>query len=219
MLRRMRDEDDGGEQFCLYRVALRRHGLIIEEGWRDENSEEVSQITQPDLGEADVIRYLNVRESPGSISLAVRPRAIDSVQGVSLPVLEVTAGSSLLREVARIRAQIDGIEATRPANLDTVERLRRDSASRRGVAFIRSPTPEQYALLERICQLTADEYLPGVSPPVRDGFAGALRAWHSAQEAAVDDGAHISRFASMARLLTHPDEVFRVLKDQAVREL
>src|SRR5258706_13685071 len=85
MLRRMRDQDDGGAQFYLCRVALRR-GLIIERGWRDENSAEVSQITQSALGKAGAIRYLNVHESPGSISLAGRRRTIGSGQSGSLPV-------------------------------------------------------------------------------------------------------------------------------------
>jgi hypothetical protein len=98
MLRRMRDQDDGGAQFYLYRVAL-RCGLIIEPGWRDENLAEAAQITQSALEKVDAIRYLNVYESPGSLSLAVRRRAIHSVQAVSLPVrvVEVTAKSPLLR--------------------------------------------------------------------------------------------------------------------------
>jgi hypothetical protein len=221
MLRRMRDQDDSGAQFYLYRLGLRRHGLIIEQDWRDENSAEASQITQSGLGQADVVRYLNVRESPGSISLAVRPEAISSIQGVSLPVrvIEATAASSLLSEVAHIRDQVVRIEAARSADLNPVERLRLDVASRRGVPFARSPTPQQSALLDRLGQLVADEYLSGVSCPLRAKFADALRAWRWAQEAPVDDAAYISRFASMARTLTHPEETFRILHDQAVREL
>jgi hypothetical protein len=221
MLRRMRDEDDGGAQFCLYRVAVRRRALIIERGCRDENSAEASQITQSALGKADAIRHLNVRESPGSISLAVRRDAIGSVQHVSLPVrvVGVTVASSLLREVVQIRAQIDRIESTRSADLDPLERLRQRADSRRDVPFAQSPTPVQSALLDRIGQLIADEYLAGVSRPVRADFAAALHAWRSAQEAAVDDVAYISRFASMARTLTHPEEILRALNEQAAREL
>jgi len=65
MLRRMRDQDDGGAQWYLYRVALRRSGLTTEPGWRDENTAEAAQITQADLGDSGAIRYLNVHESPG----------------------------------------------------------------------------------------------------------------------------------------------------------
>jgi len=221
MLRHMRDEGEGAAQFYLYRVALRRQQLVIEPGCRDENSEEASQITQSDLGEADVIRYLNVRESPGSISLAVRPQIISSVRRVSLPVHVAAASpaSLLLREVADLRAKVERIEATRPAGLDLVDRLRRDRAIRQGVPFTRSPTPQQYELLDRICQLIEDEYLPGVSHPVRADFSNALRAWRSAQEAPVDEAAYISRFASIARTLTRPGATFQALHEQAVREL
>jgi hypothetical protein len=221
MLRRMRDEGDAGAQFYLHRVSLRRHGPIIEEGWRDENLEEAAQITQDGLRESDVIRYLNVRESPGSISLAVRPEAIDSIQRNSLPdrVIRVTAESSLLGEIASIRAQVERIEITRSEDLDTLARLQQKRASGLGAPFTRSLSQEQYELLERIDQLIADEYLPGVSRPVRASFADALSAWHSAQESAIDDAAYISRFASMARTLTQPDEIRQELKYQPVRKL
>jgi hypothetical protein len=72
MLRRMRDQGNGGAQFYLYRVGLRRDGLIIEQGWCDENLAEAAQVTQSGLGVVDAVRYLNVYETPGSISLAVR---------------------------------------------------------------------------------------------------------------------------------------------------
>jgi hypothetical protein len=131
----------------------------------------------------------------------------------------VTSASSLLREVAHVRAQVDQIEATRPADLDSVDRLRRDLASRRAIPFARSRTPKQSALLDRICGLIADECLPGVSSPVRAKFVGALHAWHLAQEASIDDARYVSQFASMARALTHPEEVLQALNDAAVREL
>jgi hypothetical protein len=108
MLRRMRDQDDGGSQFYLYRVALHRDGLVIEPGWRDENSSEAAQITQVDLGDADGVRYLNVHESPGSISLAVRRKAIAWVRSISLPASapNVAVTPDLLTEVARIGNEI-----------------------------------------------------------------------------------------------------------------
>lgn len=101
MLCRMRNQDDGAAQFYLYRVALRRD-LIIEQGWRDENLEDAAQVTHAALGSADAIRYLNVRESPGAISLAVRRTAIRSVLGTSIPVriLNIGAEDPLLRKIA-----------------------------------------------------------------------------------------------------------------------
>jgi hypothetical protein len=221
-LRRMRDQDDGGTQFYLYRVGLHPSGLTIEPGWRDENAEEASQIVQDDLGDSDVLRYLNVRESPGTFSLAVRPRAIRAGQRISLPVctIKVTAASRLVRSVTDIRSQIDQIEAMRPDDdLDHTDRIRRNLAQREGVPFARPYTPEQHELLDQISRLIADEYLPGVSLPVRDTFTDALDAWASAQEIEIDDVAYISRFASMARLLTHPEEAIQALGNQPVRKL
>ena len=159
----MRDQDDGGAQFYLCRVAL-RCGLIIEPGWRDENLAEAAQITQSALEKVEAVRYLNVYESPGSLSLAVRLRAIHSVQRVSLPVrlVELTSEFPLLSEVAKIRAQIEEIESTRSMILDRLEQRQQRAASRQGVPFVRSPTPAQHALLDQIGQLIADEYLVGV---------------------------------------------------------
>jgi hypothetical protein len=55
-------------------------------------------------------------------------------------------------------------------------------------------------------------------PPVRAAFIDALEAWRSAQEDSINDPAYISRFASMARTLTNPEEVSRALDNQAVKE-
>lgn len=220
MLRRMTDQDDGGKLFYLYRVGLHPDGLVIEPGWRDESTDEISQITQEDLGEFDVVRYLNVRESPGSISLGVRPSAIRALQRVSLPVraVKVSKASPLARRIADIRARIEQIEAMRPEDdLNPADRIRRGRAEREGAPFARSPTPEQYDLLDQISQLIAVKYLPGISLPVRDAFTRAVDAWASDQDTSLDDTAYVGRFASMARLLTHPDEVIQPLREQPVR--
>jgi hypothetical protein len=42
MLRRMRNQADGGSQFYLYRVQL-RDALTVEEGWRDEDQAEAAR--------------------------------------------------------------------------------------------------------------------------------------------------------------------------------
>jgi hypothetical protein len=60
MLRRMRDQREGGLQFYLYRVALRGSGVAVEPGWRDENQSPAADVTDSEMSETDVIRYLNV---------------------------------------------------------------------------------------------------------------------------------------------------------------
>jgi hypothetical protein len=213
MLRKMRDEDLGGAQFWLYRVALRRRGIAVEPGYRDENKEDASQVTQEALSGWDAIRYLNVRESPGSISLAVRPSSLASVQGIELPVraLQGQVAASLVTEIARIREQIRQIEASRQDAPGALEIARQRLAPRRGVALEREPAPGQRELLGRICQLITDEYLPAVSLPVRDRFWSAMRAWEQAQHPRPGDVPFLERFALMGAMLTRPADLHRAL--------
>ncbi len=139
MLRKMRDEDAGGVQFWLYRVALRDR-TMIKPGYCNETFEDISQITQEGLGDWGAIRYLNTWESPGSISLAVRPQALAAVQGIPLPVQALSTGAapSLIREVARIRDQISQIEATRQDEPDWLEKTRQRLAARQGETLERA---------------------------------------------------------------------------------
>ncbi|HEV7950287.1 MAG TPA: hypothetical protein VGP24_11020, partial [Glaciihabitans sp.] len=219
MLRRMSDQADGGSQFYLYRVALRREGLVIEPNWRNENSAEAAQISQTDLGEAHGIRYLNVHESPGSVSLAVCPTAIASVQCLALPAngLNVLISPGLLGEIAQMRTEVRRIEALRSSDLSRLERLRQDVAIRRGSEFMRTPTPSQLALSHRIRQLSEEQYLAGVSPSVRARFIRALQAWRAAQEGVVDDADYVSHFASMAATLTQHMHLLQLLATQPCR--
>ncbi|MGX5654360.1 hypothetical protein ACWKWC_06255 [Geodermatophilus nigrescens] len=219
MLRRMRNQADGGSQFYLYRVRL-RDGLNVEAGWRDENHAEAAQITHRALGDVDAIRYLNVHESPGSISLAVRRGAIEATQRVALPLTAPGQSALAVRaDVASLRARVEHMEIHRPATLDQVDQLRAETARRRGTAFTRSPSPEQYALLEKIDEVLEDACLPDASRPVKSAFTGALKAWRRAQHPDVDDAAYVQRFAALAATLQDPDATFRALSSQPIQEL
>jgi hypothetical protein len=220
MLRKMRDEDAGGAQFWLYRVAL-RDGTMIKPGYRNETFEDISQITQEELGDWGAIRYLNTWESPGSISLAVRPQSLAAVHGIPLPVqaLSTDAAPSLVREVARIRDQISQIEATRQDEPDRLEKARQRMAAQQGETLEREPTAEQQALCESIGKLIEDKYLPGVSLPVRENFSDAMSAWRQAQDPPPGDVPFIERFALMATALTRPDDIRQALAAKAPRAL
>lgn len=219
MMRRMRDQGDGGAQFYLYRVKL-RDALTIEAGWRDENRAEAARITQGELGDVDAIRYLNVHEAAGSISLAVRRGAIDSIQRGALPLAgaEPSAGD-VIAEVALLRSRIQQIESQRPPTLDLIDSLRAEVAGRRGTAFVRSPSPDQYTLLDKIDELLEDRFLPGACHPVRSAFTRALQAWRRDQHADIDDPAYIQRFAALAATLNNPEATVRALASQPIREL
>ena len=221
MLRKMRDEDAGGAQFWLYRVALHRDGIRIKPGYCNENEENISQITQEELGGWDAIRYLNTWESPGSISLAVRPQSLAAFQSIPLPVQALSSGAapSLIREVARIRDRISQIEATRQDKPDQTERSRQRLAALDGVSLPREPTPEQQDLDAKISKLIEDEYLPGISLPAREKFSNAMLAWRQAQETEPDDVSFIERFALMSTALTRPGGIRQALDAEVPRTL
>jgi hypothetical protein len=219
MLRRMRNQADGGSQFYLYRVRL-RDGLTVEAGWRDENHAEAAHITQPELGDVDAIRYLNVHESPGSISLAVGRGAIDATQRVALPLAAPgESARAVLAEVASLRARVNQVGIDGPATLDLVDQIRADVGRRRGTAFVRSPSPGQFALLERIDEVLEDAFLPDASRPIKTDFTRALKAWRRAQQPDVDDAAYVQHFAALAATLDRPDATLRALTSQPIQEL
>ncbi|MFI5590034.1 hypothetical protein ACIA5G_33655 [Amycolatopsis sp. NPDC051758] len=219
MLRRMSSQDDGGTPFYLYRIALRHEGLAIEPGWRDENSEKAAQISQKELDDADIVRYLNVHESPGSISLAVRPAAIASLQRIPLPVptARPVINAALLANIDRVRQEVARADAAADTEPSPLELLLRKAAARSPDSSGIGPHRQQPALPYEICQLLENEYLAGVSQPGRDRFTAALRAWRTAH-APVDDADYALCFASMASTLTQPDHVIRLISTQPVRQ-
>jgi hypothetical protein len=85
MLRRVHDQDDANSDFYLHRVALRLPDTAIPDGYRHESHEDASDLTLDDLGQFLAVRYLNVREAPGSFSLAIHPDAIGNIQTLALP--------------------------------------------------------------------------------------------------------------------------------------
>ena len=81
------NQRDGGSQFYLYRVALCLDPQRINPGYGDENHEFAADISVNDFEEDDLdaVRYLNVHEAMGVLSLAVRPEAIAAVQCIPIP--------------------------------------------------------------------------------------------------------------------------------------
>lgn len=217
MLRRMRNQADGKSQFYLYRVVL-RETVAFEAGYRDENHAPAAQITQAELGDHDAIRYANVYEAPGSISLAVHPRAIAATQRIALPVvpaaLDVTAAVVF---AAKIHEQVAKLEAERPDTLSRLDQIRA-AAAKLGKPAGRSRTPEQYDLLARIDDNLEDTYLDGVSLPLRRHFTDALHSWREDQS--LDNhSTYVERFAALAATLTDPPGTQRELMRQPTREL
>jgi hypothetical protein len=218
MLRRMRNQDDGGTPFYLYRIALQHEGLTVEPAWRDENSDKAAQISQKDLGDADIVRYLNVHESPGSISLALRPATIAALQRIAVPISvpRTAVNADLLTNIDSARKELARVDAASRSAPDPLELLRRKAAARSETLPGQPPNRPRSAIPYKVCQLIEDEYLAGVSQPVRDRVTAALRAW-SAAHAPVDDADYVAQFASMASMLTRPDHAVQLLATQPVR--
>ncbi|MFC0674526.1 hypothetical protein [Brachybacterium hainanense] len=87
MLRRIANQADSRSEFHLYRVRL-RPDVVVRESWVVDPSDWLGDVVLADVCPpgVDVTRYLNRREDPGGISLALGRDAIASVQQVSLPL-------------------------------------------------------------------------------------------------------------------------------------
>ena len=160
---------------------------MIKPGYRNETFEDISQITQEELGDWGAIRYLNTWESPGSISLAVRPQSLAAVQGIPLPVQALSAGAapSLVREVAQIRDQISQIEAARQDEPDRLEEAQAgDWPHSRAKHSRESPQQSSRPFDERIGKLIEDNYLPEVSASAREFLRRDVRVEPGAGPAA-----------------------------------
>jgi hypothetical protein len=168
MLRRMRNQADESSQFYLYRVAVRVEPERINEGYRDENAEEAAQLGLDDLDIAglDCVRYLNVHEATGSLSLAVRPECIVAAQRLAIPVDELAATPS-----AALAAQLGHLEA-RQMELDQ-ERAGLPKLSQMeliGMRIGRLPDPDNLAFVAQYrrgdvkVRSTASRAMPSASP-------------------------------------------------------
>ncbi len=223
MLRRMDDEGDGDKQFYLYRVELTVEPSRINVGYRDENAEEAALVTLADLDAAnvDVLRYLNVHEAVGSLSLAIRPTCIAGVQRLAIPVAEfgTQLGPDLLNRLDRLESQqgeLDAQTAVLP-NPSAYERI-----------MIRIGTlPESPGLLDRLGELETAEraiqdervrhlteyYLANISPVVADALTMAISPERNNRSAA-HRSTYIDQFAITAALLTRQREVVEMVAQQ-----
>ncbi|MBW0273083.1 hypothetical protein ATM97_23650 [Nocardia sp. MH4] len=221
MLRRMRDQTEVGVPFYLHRVGLELGPGDLNEGYLDENNDGVSQVAVSKLRDQGLraLRYLNVRESMGSLSLALDPAAIASVQTIALPVhaLAPVADPSHLRlmhefdqvENENRAKSASGLEAGFRALFgDDYEQLRQARTSRAAARY--RPSPDSTSLLET-------SFLDGVGQPVCEDFSDALSHWHSAEDA--DTASFYEQFRALSAVLTREEEVVAVLKAQPLRRL
>lgn len=101
MLRRMDDQGDRESQFYLYRVRL-KPSVVVREDWLTDPSKLMGDLPLEEVCPAgvDVARYLNYREDPGGLSLALGRESIASVQPIAIPLVPKGA-SKWLEDCAR----------------------------------------------------------------------------------------------------------------------
>ncbi|MDG4668628.1 hypothetical protein [Mycobacterium sp. 236(2023)] len=178
MFRRRQFQDDTESQFYLYRVMLNLSADEIDPEIRHESHDEASQLTLDDLGKWKAVRYVNVEESPGSISLAINPNAIAAVQMIPLPAISL--GPSTEPEIVRLAEQLDDELRDIGAQLDQLPEhdfttsvlLRRandEQALRREVLSSR-----RYEIWQQFRSELVKTYLPGVNPSVQENFIDVL---------------------------------------------
>ena len=229
MLRNMHERGDQHSTFYLHRVRL-REDVVIEKRLRNENHEPAANITTMDLALLGVngVRYLNAYESMGGISLAIARGAIESTQGVALPVPELV-GNPSEATVERIRSFRKKAQEIRdahngPANGSKViaQRLALLKGDPPPIGPLDSTAAAEpmaaYRVLAEMNNFVGDQYLDGLSPVVRDTFLRSLHRPLPSEDHAADL-AWLSKFMALAALFTHPGDVLRALDDQPWKDV
>lgn len=218
MFRRMRNQSDADSQFYLHRVRI---GCLPAEvsPLDEEPTDFMGNVWLSALYEAGhrVVRYVNVHEHPGSVSLAVVPSVITHVQTLAVPLRLNTQESAASQEaLASYTAELDRLEARRPCT---------DGLSRLDLLMQRTPETGAIADANHDCDQAMwaardsywlameKEHLPAVGFRTRDKLLDAARSIHG-------DTAHVhQRFGSLADLVQNPARTVAALQAQPVRQV
>lgn len=222
MLRRIRDQRDDQAAFYIHRVALKICPNRINDGYRDENHDPAAQLTTMELRNdgLDAVRYLNVKESVGSISLAVLPETIAWVQTISLPVVSLTPvhRPTLARLLDNVQGELDVLRTTepdtsalRPHELRLMQ-LHGEPGPGGIAAASAAHSRKVGELHSKVTVALEEEYLAGISPVVSEVFERAI-TWRSTQTARQ----FADFFTASAAALTRPREVIALLARQEPR--
>lgn len=219
MLRRMRNQGDSHSQFYLFRVGLALRTDDIEPGYRDENADEAAQITTDDLTDHSVVRYLNVHEACGTISLAVRPDVIDAIQGVAIPIdfggLDLT---EIQPELDRLEAQRASslADALSPEVIRTLDDPVTDPSKQHAMTWARSTAASAvYPAWRDASELLTRHLLTDVSLAIVDDFVSALRE-RTTSKTGVNDYARL--FSAMSALLSRGTDVTAIVASRTSRK-
>ncbi len=226
MLRRMRNQADSTSQFYLYRVALRLGPGRMNEGYRDENHAIAADISVRDLDRSglDAVRYLNVHEAAGTLSLALRKEAIAAVQQTPVPIF----GLSVESDSDAVRTASETLMATTRALSEAEAAVCLDARDRRRMQLGTRPDPEgvakrigdlelgYYRCWNDLTERLADAVLPNVSPIVRRNFNEAIAGKRSKNDGAATANL-IARYQQLGALLENAGDVMTYLAQKEWR--
>ncbi|MBS4102759.1 hypothetical protein [Tsukamurella paurometabola] len=105
MLRRMRNQNDLGSQFYLYRVHL-DSSAVVRARWAPERTNCAGDVPLDEICPpgTDIARYLNYFEDRGGVSLALGRDAIAGVQRIAVPLDDAVDADWVRRVAGEIEA-------------------------------------------------------------------------------------------------------------------
>ncbi|MFD6517093.1 hypothetical protein [Rhodococcus sp. NPDC060176] len=240
MLRRPTDEQTSGRDYWLHQVRIRLGPGDLSSDLDDEGWSIYGNFPARELDRRGVraVRYVNLHEAPGSISLAIHPGAITDiiteVRSIRLPVEDAAAPVVPDSDTATTKA-ISDLEATEelrpditgvPADQSFESPFKFRSAQRRGEVSDEAIAVNEQ--LHRYCE-ERDEvwaslhresvaaYLGEVSSWVHHRFSGALATMAPAADESPE--AYHLRFRMLAGLLVQPHLVVQQFEKARWRKL
>ncbi|MGV0875184.1 hypothetical protein [Mycolicibacterium sp. XJ879] len=236
MLRRLHDEDnqDGSPiQYWLHRVQIHLELGDLAPGVGEEPTDFMGNVPMSkldvDFGGARAVRYVNVNEAAGSISIAIHPAVIATVATIPIPVESVAVESAAaaaaaahavkaLAEIAPLQPDTTGIDDMVLRFPSSLEDTYPDPASpaRRRIETVieqldayNGQHNQIWVELKTALEL---EYLPKVNDQVSERFHDALA--HTG-----DPIEYHQNFRLMAALLAHPNDVIAQFADAPTRTI
>lgn len=236
MLRRLHDQDDrdgSPPSYWLHRVQIDLEPGDLAPGVGEEPTDWLGNVPLSKLddeyGGARAVRYVNVNEAHGSISMAIHPAVIATVSTIEIPVEAVsdeTAAAAAatcqavdaLSEIAPLRPDTTGIDDMLLRFPSALKRTFPDPADPRRLEIeavadqLGTYSKQRKRIWDELKLTLESEYLPTVNVQVHERFCDALA--HTEDPAEYHQG-----FRLMASLLAHPHEVLAQFAHAPIRTI
>lgn len=234
MLRRLHDQDIGDPntiRYWLHRVQIRLKPGDLDPHVGPEFASFMGDVALSDLRDrgARAVRYINVHEAAGSVSLAVDPDVIVGVSTIELPVASAAATATPPANEAVSNAQIalDEIERHRPDTSGVADADLRFAGLFEELGEPADPESVRIHCLARqledyedrwrkvwteLTERFLSEYLPRINEQVRNRFLDAVPYGDSPAQ-------YHERFRLLAGLIDRADDVISVFASVPARIL